>query len=847
MRAIYVCLICVFMAGILRAQKRSKLKALPNKLVQKVVVSEPDEIPIVVLDPDTKNGMEPSFVASSLHANKDPFYNTASFGFAAAGFMIKGLDASFSQTLLNGLPIKSLLTGSPHFAVYSGLQQMMRKTVVLDGISGNELSFGSLGNTTGADIRAVVMPRQHKIAVTIANRAYSHKYVVQMSTGQLKHGWALAAHLNARLAKEGYYSGCGYQGYGYLLSVDKKINDRLILSLSLLGAPIAAERQAPVLQESLQYFGAYYNPNWGMQNGLKRNAVKSTTHLPTLIFSTALSLPAAQKLNIAIGLTVGVKSITGLDWNSAPDPRADYYKYLPSFYKDSALGALMQDNLLQNPGKGQLDWTGMYTLNAMSNEPVMLSGNSNLILQKKAAVIVENRMDAQQTLVASLVYQSPIGKVGLFTAGINAQLERHHFYKRVHDLLGAHYYVNINQFAEDALQIRTDVNQFDIENPNQIILQHQKFGYNYEARFLQTAAFVQSSWTFDRFDIFAGLQLTGNSFNRVGLVKNGLFPLQSKGASYTYHFTSPEAKLGMTYKLKGRHYFSVELLLGARAPLFDNVFVAPKMRSTVTDNISSEQIRSALIGYQYQSNFCKIGFRAFLISQKGARDVLTFYHDGYHSFVNYALTGINKIMQGLEASIDFSLRENLSLQLIGALGDYRFSSRQMLVVSSDNDAAVLEKGTVYVNNFRVARTPQRATAVNLSYRPGSFFATISAHYMDKRWMSFNPIRRTYGALATLDTLSVQRALITAQTQLPAMFTVGALLGQSIRWYRVKNKQPQTIMCILSLNNILQNSPVLMGGYEQLRFDVAKLDVNKFPPKYFLGYGFNFSATISFTF
>ena len=98
------------MTGILRAQKRSKSKALPGVLVQKVIVSEPDEIPIVVLDPDTKNGLEPSFVASSLHANKDPFYNTASFGFAAAGFMIKGLDASFSQTLFNGLSIKSLFT-----------------------------------------------------------------------------------------------------------------------------------------------------------------------------------------------------------------------------------------------------------------------------------------------------------------------------------------------------------------------------------------------------------------------------------------------------------------------------------------------------------------------------------------------------------------------------------------------------------------------------------------------------------------------------------------------------------------------------------------------------------------
>jgi hypothetical protein len=835
------------MAGALHAQKRSKQKALPNVLVQKVVVSEPDEIPIVVLDPDTKSGSEPSFVASSLQANKDPFYNTASFGFSAAGFMVKGLDASFSQTLFNGLPIKSLLSGSPHFAVYSGLQQMMRKTVVFDGVAGNELSFGSLGNTTGADIRALVMPRQYKIAATFANRAYSHKYVLQMSTGQLKNGWAFAAHVNARLAKEGYYSGCGYAGYGYMFSVDKKVNDHWILSMSLLGAPISAERQAPVLQESLQYFGAHYNPNWGMQNGVKRNAVKSTTHLPTVIFSSDISLPKAQKLNIAVGITMGVKSITGLDWNNAADPRPDYYKYLPSYYQDSALRELMHESLLENPNKGQIDWTGLYSLNALSNEPVIMDGNPNLILQKRAAVIVENRMDKQQTIAASMVYQSPIGKAGLFHAGINAQLEQHHFYKKIHDLLGAHYYVNINQFAEDALQIRTDVNQFDIENPNQIILQNQNYGYNYKALLMQTAAYAQASWVFSRFDIFAGVQFTGNSFKRVGLVKNGLFPLQSKGTSYTYHFTSPEAKLGVTYKLNGRHYFKVEFLSASRAPLFDNVFVAPKMRSTVTDNISSEQIRSVLLGYQYQSNFCKIGFRAFLITQQDARDVLTFYHDGYHSFVNYALTGIHKMMQGLETSIDFSLQENLSLQLIGALGDYRFNSRQQLVVSSDNDASVLEKSEVYVKNFKVARTPQRAAAVHISYRPGSFFATISAHYMDKRWMSFNPIRRTYGALALLDTMSVMRSQITEQTQLPTMFTLGALLGQSFRWYSVKNKSPKNILCILSVNNILQSGPVLAGGYEQLRFDVTRLNVNKFPPKYFLGYGFNFSATISFTF
>jgi hypothetical protein len=847
MRAVFLFLICLWMLPFLHAQKRIKQKGPPNTLVQKVVITEPDEIPIVVLDSDAKQDSDHSFIASALQSNKDPFYNTASFGFGAAGFMVKGLDARFSQTLINGLSIKSLLTGGSHYAVYSGLQQMMRKTVVMDGVAGNELSFGSLGNTTGADIRALVMQKQNKLAVTFSNRAFSHKYSIQIASGARTNGWAFAAQFNARLASEGYYSGCGYAGYGYMLSVDKKIQERMMLSLSFLGAPIAADRQAPVLQESLQYFGAYYNPNWGMQNGLKRNAVKSTTHLPTIIFSTALSLPAAQKLNMAIGLTVGTKSTTALDWNSAADPRADYYKYLPSYYKDSALHALINAELLQNPIKGQLDWTGLYTLNASIIDPVVISGTPNLILQKRAAVILENRIDAQKTIAASLVYQSPMGSAGLFTAGINTQLEQHHFYKKVQDLLGANYYVNLNQFAEDALQIRTDVNQYDVENPNKIIQQNENFGYNYKVLLSQTEAFLQGSWVFNRFDVFTGLQLTGNSFFRNGLVKNGLFPQNSKGASFVYHFTSPAFKLGATYKLTGRHYFKLEFLSESKAPLFDNVFIAPKLRATVTDNIHSEKIRSALIGYQYQSDFCKIGFRTFLITQNSAQDVLTFYHDGYHSFVNYTLTGINKIMQGLEASVDFSFKENLSLQLIGSLSDYRYSSRQQLIVSSDNDAVILEKGTVYVNNFKVARTPQRAAAIHVSYRPGSFFATISAHYMDKRWMSFNPIRRTYSVLAALDTASVLRTEITAQTQLPAMFTLGAILGQSFRWYASKNKVAHTVMYTISVNNVLQSNPVIMGGYEQLRFDVAGLDIKKFPPKYFLGYGFNFSATISYSF
>jgi hypothetical protein len=169
-------------------------------------------------------------------------------------------------------------------------------------------------------------------------------------------------------------------------------------------------------------------------------------------------------------------------------------------------------------------------------------------------------------------------------------------------------------------------------------------------------------------------------------------------------------------------------------------------------------------------------------------------------------------------------------------------------VSSDNDAGVLEEGTVYVNNFRIARTPQRAAALNISYRAGAtFYAMVGAHYMDNRWMSFNPIRRTYAALATLDTLSALRTQIFEQAMLPSIFTLNVLIGQSFRWQGTKNKEAHLLSCSLSINNILQTDPVLQSGYEQLRFDVAGLNLQKFPPKYFFGYGRNFSATISYSF
>ncbi|MBW7951594.1 MAG: hypothetical protein H3C56_03330 [Chitinophagaceae bacterium] len=52
---------------------------------------------------------------------------------------------------------------------------------------------------------------------------------------------------------------------------------------------------------------------------------------------------------------------------------------------------------------------------------------------------------------------------------------------------------------------------------------------------------------------------------------------------------------------------------------------------------------------------------------------------------------------------------------------------------------------------------------------------------------------------------------------------------------------------LGINNLLNNKNIISGGFEQLRFDYADKNINKFPPKYYYAYGLNYFASVTFRF
>ena len=100
-----------------------------------------------------------------------------------------------------------------------------------------------------------------------------------------------------------------------------------------MGAPTRNGRASSAIQEMRDLAGTnYYNPNWGFQNGEVRNASVATSHQPLFILTHEGKFSDKMNLLTSVAYSFGKRNQTGLDWMNAPDPRADYYRNLPSYY-----------------------------------------------------------------------------------------------------------------------------------------------------------------------------------------------------------------------------------------------------------------------------------------------------------------------------------------------------------------------------------------------------------------------------------------------------------------------------------------------------------------------------------
>ncbi len=806
--------------------------------------SDPDETQTITLE-DLNSSDENSDDGgnySQLSAGRDPFLNAVRYGVGGRRFRIRGMDSENRLDYLNGMPINKMHDGRTDFYDFGGLNDVLRRQDVDFGLSPGIFSFGNTLGSWSMDTRASSQRKQNRISYAVSNRSYQQRIMGVMSTGLQPNGLAFTISASRRWGKQGYVKGTYYENTSYFLSVDKKVNKKHLFNITVLGSPGKRGRSGVTVEEVREIAGNnFYNPKWGYQQGKIRNAEVDNNHQPIVTFRHDWGMGPNTKLTTTFGYQFGRSGRTRLNWQQASDPRPDYYHHLPSVIQDSSLQVRVTDYLKQHPEAMQLDWAAMYNANYNSFGTVENANGvaGNTVSGKKARYFVEeSRIDNLEHSFNTVLEHSFSDRFGL-NAGFTYRHANVHYFNTVDDLLGADFVYDVDKYNisySDPLSYQSDVNI-----PNKVAKEGDIIGYDYVARLKKANLWGQLKYQGKWIDAFGAFELSQNTMQRVGNMKNGHFQDNSYGEGTVNKFNNYGVKGGLTFKLNGRNYLFANGYLGTRAPFFRDSYLSPRTREQLVGGLDNEQLTSIEGGYVLNAPYIKARLTGYYYTRKNRTRTITFFSDLSSidfKFGSLALSGLDTRNVGTEVAIEGKLTPTISITAVASVGQHLITSRPKAVFTVDDSAEEIQVGTVYWKNYRVSNTPQKVYSLRLSYNsPKFWFVNLTGGYSHDLWLDVSPLRKTATAVDEFvrrDDPERQRLL--QQEELPGAFTLDFFGGKSFKFGH------KYLYFNLGVSNLLNDTNIRTGGFEQLR-----IDPERFPNKYFYAYGMTYFASAALRF
>jgi len=783
-------------------------------------------------------------VSSLLQSSPDVFSNIAGFTFSAARFKVRGYDSDYTDVYLNGIATNDPESGWGSWSQWSGLNDVTRNKVSRKGLEVSRFSFGNLGGITNINTNPSSQRKGFKASYARSNKTYTDRVTATYSSGLMNNGWAYTVSGSRRYAKEGYVEGNSYDGWAYFAAVEKKLNDNHSLTLTAFGSPVKRGMSTGSTQEAYDLIGSnFYNPNWGWQDGEKRNARIRNTHEPMAILNHYWKINDKTKLTTSVGYTIGRNGSTALNWYDAPDPRPDYYRYLPSYNKDAGNYDEIIESFSNNESVNQVNWEKLYNINYNNIDTIANANGSGISMSgRRSKYFIEERRDDQTQLTVSSIFNTEINNHLMLSGGVEYMRYNGKHYKTVVDLMGGDFVLDVDQFAERDFRGDPTAAQNDLSIPNHIVKEGDTYGYSYESNINTAKAWALAEFSYSHLDYYLAGNYANTEFWRTGIMQNGRFPNNSKGDSKKQLFDNFGVKAGATYKLTGRHYFDANAAYVTRAPFMRNSYISPRVNNKVVDNLKAEQIFSGDLSYNLRTPLVKARLTGYFTQVEDQTQVKSFYHDTYRTFVSYAMTGMNKRNAGLELGAEVKVSPSFTATAAASAGTYKYISRPKVTITKDNsDAPLAVNQTVYIKNFFLPGTPQTAASVGLKYSsPKYWFVGFNANYYGQAYLDFNPERRTSAAVTGVEDDALYHQIVD-QESIPEAYTLDIYGGAS--WKVKKNY----INFSFNVSNVLDNQEMKTGGYEQMRFDYANKDVDKYPAKYFYSFGRTFFVMLSYRF
>jgi hypothetical protein len=831
-----------------------------------------DIIPTILLsDEDIESGSSGTqSISGVLNASRDVFSSKVAFAWGAARFRVRGYNSENTNVFMNNIPMNDLESGRPTWWSWSGLNDVMRNRASSIGMAPTNNTLGDLAGSSFLDSRASVQRKGLQFSYSYANRSYNHRLMLTYNTGLMKSGWAFSASASWRNSPQGaFIKGTYYDAASYFLAAEKKLGKHSF-ALTIMGAPSVRGKGGPATEEMFVLSGShYYNPNWGYQTsgvtGEKqiRNSKTTDSHQPLFIFNHEVE--ASDKVRIFTGVSYqfGKYGSTALDWYDAQDPRADYYRNLPSYIEDPYQAQLAGELYANNEELRQINWDRMYEINRNSYDFIANANGvqGDTVWGNRARYILEERRYDSQKANFNTTLNADVTPFLNINGGLGYQFYNSKNFKILEDLLGADFYVDINRFVEtdSGATGNEAAYQNDLSSPNRILKVGDRFGYDYEAHIHKGFAWAQLDFTFNKIDFYLGGQGSYTTFWRQGNVQNGQFPDNSLGNSEVQEFINYTAKAGASYKLDGRNYFYVNGIYQTKAPYFRYAYVAPRTRDQVLDSLQSSINYSVEGGYMIRAPRYKVKITGYYTKFENEFFQRSFYLDFGGSpsgiggsFVNFVMRNVERQHAGIELAGEVNLNGNITLSAAASIGEYIYTSRPTAYIFDDNNPTVAQDApTIYIKNYYIPNTPQMAFNVGLWYRAPKFWMfSFNFSYTQSSYEDINFSRRTIQAvsLTGLNPEFQEEAVapdsdlwneILDQQQLPGNFMADIYIRKS---WKVKNFY---IILGAGISNILNNTNMRTTGFEQFRYDYQTKDVQKFPTKYYYAYGTNYMFTLTF--
>ncbi len=809
-----------------------------------------------VLDDDEGSAQS---ISALTGANDNIYYNTASYNFGPMYFRYRGYDSQYQSVYINGIKFNDLIRGRFNFSTLMGMtSRAFRNKTTAVGMDAANYGFGDIGGSVNYNTTTDLYAPGFNGSLAFTNSNYMFRGMVTYASGLNKHGWAYTVSAIGRYAKEGVMEGTFYNSAGLFLSVEKLINANNTLTLTAFGGPTQRATGRPTYQEAYDLAGSnLYNPDWGYQDGKKRSARITETFDPTVILNWIY-----KKENTTVNTAAAFRSVyynrTALNYYKALDPNPTYYRYLPSYYasedgENSEQYDLYYDLWKNDEAFRQIKWDDLYQINYLNNvqNEGLAADDPN---RKGSSYIMENRTNHQINALFNSYVNTRINSWLSLQAGIGFNYTKSSNYKTIRDLLGGEFWLDIDPFSDRDIAIAPGNLQNDLDNPNRHVTKGDRFGYDYNIYALRAEAWLQNVINLPKWDINYGLQLSYTQFQRDGKMRNGRAPENSLGKSQMLRFDNASIKAGAIYKLDGRNQFAAHVQYGTQAPLVDAVFIAPRVKNTVVDDVQSERIFSGDLSYIWNYRRFRGSITGFYTGVDNAIERNGFYDERYTTYTNVVLSGVKRAYKGVELGMAYKITPSVTASFAGMYSRFQYKNNPKGTRTFENGLHPDTTQTVYLKNYYLGSTPQFATNLGIDWAaPKNWFFNINATWQGDAYVNLAPAYHEAlpdlptadiwgGKTPTESELIAKIEELSGQDKLKNAFTLNASIGKLIY---INRKVSMNVN--LNLNNILNNKDVVTYAYQQGRLDTKNYDRDAYPNRFSYAQGFRMYLNVGIRF